>query len=143
MDSEVRILVVDDNQSLVHVVERLLQSEGYKVITAFDGPSGLRKAREEKPNLIILDIIMPGLDGYQVSRRLQADSRTASIPILMLTVMGQTDTNHVDSPGRYHTRVEQRLQGFEAGATVFLSKPVKAKELLKRVKGLLWVSGTA
>jgi DNA-binding response OmpR family regulator len=141
MSSKARILIVDDNRSLVRIIERLLQKQGYKVLTAFDGTTGLQMAREEKPDLIILDIIMPGMDGYQVSRRLQADPDTAIIPVLILTVLGQTESHTADSPGRYNVRVHQRIEGFESGAMEFLSKPVKAKELLKRVKALLWASG--
>jgi DNA-binding response OmpR family regulator len=143
MSSKARILIVDDNRSLVHVIKRLLEKESYEVLTAFDGSTGLHKARKEKPDLIILDIIMPGLDGYQVSRHLQADPDTASIPVLMLTVMGQTESQRIDSPGHFHSRVQQRMEGYESGALDFLSKPVKAKELLKRVKGLLWATGLA
>jgi len=141
MKSQVRILVVDDNQSLVLVIQRLLEKEGYAVLTAFDGRQGLRLARREKPDLIILDIIMPGIDGYQVSRRLQADPGTASIPVLMLTVMGQTHTEKTENPGRYNIRVHQRLEGFNAGALEFISKPVAARELLQCVKKLLWATG--
>jgi len=136
-----RILVVDDNQSLVHILERLLEKEGYAVLTAFDGWQGLKLARQEKPDLVILDIIMPGLDGYQVSRRLQADPQTCAIPVLMLTVMGRVESETVDSPGRYQVRIHQRLEGFDAGALEFISKPVKAKELLQRIRTLLWATG--
>jgi DNA-binding response OmpR family regulator len=141
MSSQPRILVIDDNRSLVHIVERLLQKEGFEVLTAFDGTQGLKKARRERPDLIILDIIMPGIDGYQVSRRLQAHPDTAAIPVLMFTVLGQTEVEPADNPGRYNVRVHQRLEGFECGALEFLSKPVQAKELLKRVKALLWTRG--
>ena len=140
MHSKARILVIDDDPSLVLIVERVLQTKGFEVLTAFNGLEGLQKAREEKPDLIILDIIMPRMDGYEVCRRLQNDPATAAIPVLMLTVKGRTGGRIADAR-RFDTRVQDRARGFDVGATEFLSKPITAKELVKRVKALLWVSG--
>ena len=132
MSSKARILVVDDNRSLVRVLEHLLEKEGFEVLTAFDGPEGLQKAREEKPDLIILDIIMPEMDGYEVCRLLQRDPDTARIAVLMLTRLDLK---------RFTSRDEERIEGLQAGAIDYLSKPVTAKGLLDRVRGLLWLSG--
>ncbi len=137
MNSKGCILIVDDNRSVVRIIEVLLQREGFETLTAFDGLEGLQKAREEKPDLIILDIVMPRMDGYEVCRLLQDDAGTASIPILLLTVMGQLDDPTLDDQA-IKTHVRERMEGFEAGAVDFLSKPIKAKELLDRVRTLLW-----
>ena len=139
MNSNTHILVVDDNRSIVRLVEVLLRREGFEVITAFDGLEGLEKAREEKPALVILDIVMPKMDGYEVSRILQSDPDTAAIPVLMLTVKGQVDDSSLDD-GALETAIRERMEGYEAGAIEFLSKPIKAKELLDRVRALLWFS---
>jgi DNA-binding response OmpR family regulator len=140
MTSKGRVLVVDDSRSLVRIVERTLQKAGFEVLTAFDGLEGLRKAQEEKPNLIILDVVMPEMDGYEVCRHLESDPDTAAIPVLMLTVKGQVDDPDVDEE-TFDARLEERMEAFEAGATDFLSKPVAAEELLGRVKSLLWLNG--
>jgi len=125
-----RVLIVDDNRSLVKAAERILQKAGFEAITAFDGSEALKKVQEQKPDLVILDIVMPGLDGYDVCRALRRDPATANIPVLMLTVKGQAN-----SP----TGAREKIDGFEAGAVDFMCKPVKAKELVNRVQGLLWL----
>jgi len=135
-----RILVVDDNRSLVRIIGRILQKEGFEVLTAFDGLEGLERAQHERPDLIILDIVMPGMDGYEVCRNLERDPKTAPIPILMLTVKGQTDDPNMDEE-TLDTRIQEQVEAFEAGAIDFLSKPVAAEELLRRVRGLLWLGG--
>jgi DNA-binding response OmpR family regulator len=137
MNTKIRILVVDDNRSLVRIMQGLLQKENYQVLTAFDGLQGLQKAREEKPDLIILDVVMPRMDGYEVCRLLQDDPDSAAIPVLMLTVKGQVDDPDLDERA-LETGIQERMEGYEAGAIEFLSKPIKAKELLHRVKTLLW-----
>jgi CheY-like chemotaxis protein len=137
MKTKTHILVVDDNRSLVRIIQGLLQKEGHEVLTAFDGVDGLQKAREEKPDLIILDVVMPRMDGYEVCRLLQDDPDTAAIPVLMLTVKGQVDAPDLDDRA-LETGIRERMDGYEAGAVEFLSKPIKAKELLSRVKTLLW-----
>ncbi|HLF29298.1 MAG TPA: response regulator [Anaerolineae bacterium] len=139
MDAQPRILVIDDNRSLVRLIEGILRKEGYQVRTAFDGLDGLEKAQKEKPDLLILDIVMPLMDGYEVCRLLQQNPDTASIPVLMLTVKGQVDDPHL-SEDTLGSHIQERMAGYEVGAAEFLSKPVKAKELVDRVKKLLWLS---
>ena len=135
MESKARILVVDDRERTVRAIQRVLQKEGYEVLTAFDGVTGLKKICEEKPDLIILDIMMPGMDGYEVCRRLQRNPATARIPVLMLTGKGRLDYK---GPG-FRVRVQEQVDGYDAGAVEFLTKPIGAKELVKRVRGLLWM----
>jgi CheY-like chemotaxis protein len=143
MSSKARILVVDDNRSLVRVIEGVLQRQGYEVLTAFDGAEGFEKAKKEKPDLIILDIVMPKMDGYEACRHLQRNPATSDIPILMLTVKGQVSKMANPEDQRdYYARIRERLAGFDAGALEFLSKPVTAKELVKQVQRLLWFKGT-
>jgi len=140
MGAKARILVVDDDRPTVLIISSVLKKQGYEVHTAFDGVSGLKKAQEIKPDLIVLDIMMPGMDGYQVCRRLQRDADTAGIAVLMLTAKGGIDED-VKQAYQFATRVKDRLTGFDAGAMDFLTKPVKAKEVAQRVKALLWASG--
>ena len=142
MGGKARILVVDDDRPTVMIISSVLKKHGYEVFTAFDGYSGLRKAQEEKPHLIILDIMMPGMDGYQVARRLKRDPATANIAVLMLSAKGGIDQN-VKKAHEFSSRVHDRLEGFDSGAMDFLTKPVKAKDVAKRVKALLWASGLA
>ena len=139
MTGKARILIVDDSRPTVMILERVLKREGYEVFTAFDGKEGLQKARELKPDLMVLDIMMPKMDGYQVCQRLQRDPETARIGVLMLTAKGGIDDKKV----KYGltTAIKERTIGFEVGAVEFLTKPVTAKELLKRVKSVLWSGG--
>ena len=130
-------LVVDDNRSVVRVVTALLESHGFYVHTAFDGAQGLEKARQEHPDVIVLDVLMPELDGYQVARLLQEEPETAGIPILMLTVTGRVDDPALDEE-EIAARIQERMKGFDAGALDFVSKPIKARVLLRRIESLLW-----
>ena len=117
-----RILIVDDDLETLKLVGTMLEQEGYEISAANSGAQGLEKASEEQPNLIILDIMMPEMDGYEVTRRLRSDPQTTHIPIMMLTAKG---------------RVHEKVAGFEAGADDFLTKPVHPDELTSRVKVLL------
>jgi len=133
-----RILVVDDDHALVRIAQSVLQKQGFDVLTAFDGLEGLQKAQEEKPDVIVLDITMPKMDGYQVCHRLQQDPNTRQIPVVFLTAKGQDKERTA-----YRDRVmlacdRDAAQGFEAGAMEFLTKPVTAKELVEKVEGLVW-----
>ncbi|MDZ4246930.1 MAG: response regulator transcription factor, partial [Dehalococcoidia bacterium] len=114
-----RILVVDDDPEILSVIRRGLAYEGYTVDTAADGAEALAKAREKEPDLVILDIMMPGIDGIEVAKRLRAGS---DIPILMLTAKGT---------------VADKVSGLESGADDYMVKPFAFDELLARVKALL------
>ncbi len=113
-----KILVVDDSPTERHVISELLVRSGYQVITAENGEEGIEKARREKPDLILMDVVMPGLNGYQATRTLTRDETTKHIPIIVCTSKGQeTD----------------RIWGLRQGALDYLVKPVKAVELLAKI----------
>jgi two-component system response regulator MprA len=116
-----RILVIDDETKIVDFIRRGLQFEGYQVDTAYDGEAGLAQARSEPPDLVILDVMMPGLDGLEVCRRLRAAGWT-ELPILMLTAKDA---------------VPDRVAGLDAGADDYLVKPFAFDELLARIRALL------
>lgn len=133
-----RILVVDDNKSLVMIVERVLQREGYSVTTALTGADGIQKAKSEKPDLIILDIQMPGgTDGYEVCRVLQLDPSTSTIPIIFLSSKGNVDERH-GQPAAVGLKEVQLA--FRYGASDFLHKPISANDLIAAVKNALSLS---
>jgi DNA-binding response OmpR family regulator len=115
-----RILIIEDELPMRTALQDVLAGEGYRVLTASDGESGLRRALAEKPDLILLDIMMPKLDGFALCAELRRLSN--SIPILMLTAKGQ---------------VEDRVTGLDAGADDYLVKPFSTEELLARVRALL------
>jgi DNA-binding response OmpR family regulator len=115
-----RILIIEDELPMRTALQDVLAGEGYRVLTASDGESGLRRALAEKPNLILLDIMMPKLDGFALCAELRRLSN--SVPILMLTAKGQ---------------VEDRVTGLDAGADDYLVKPFSTEELLARVRALL------
>jgi DNA-binding response OmpR family regulator len=122
--SNERILIVEDERPMRTALEDVLQGEGYRVLSAADGESGLRRALEEKPDLLLLDIMMPKLDGYAVCAELRR--LAVRVPILMLTAKGQ---------------VEDRVQGLDVGADDYLVKPFSTEELLARVRALLRRAG--
>ncbi|MEM9226248.1 MAG: response regulator, partial [Pseudomonadota bacterium] len=116
-----RILVVDDIQANRRLMKAKLEAKYYTVSLAPDGPSALRSAESNPPHVILLDVMMPGMDGYEVCRRLKANPRTQHIPIVMLTAL---------------TDIEDRVRGLKAGADDFLSKPVDDFALLGRLAAL-------
>jgi phosphate regulon transcriptional regulator PhoB len=116
------ILVVDDEADLVKVVKYNLEREGWKVQAAGDGASGYEAARRGLPDLIVLDLMLPGMDGLEVCRKLRAEPRTARIPIVMLTAKGSES---------------DRIVGLEMGADDYLAKPFSPRELVARVKAVL------
>lgn len=118
-----RILVVEDDRRLAATLERVLSAEGHHVDVAGDGMVAVRRARERPPDLVILDVMLPGLDGIGVCRRLRA---TAQFPILMLTALSGT---------------EERVRGLDSGADDYLVKPFAYQELLARVRALLRRAG--
>lgn len=116
------ILVVEDEHALVEILTYNLESEGFRVLSAVDGHQGLVQARSVLPNLIILDLMLPGMDGIQVCRQLKSDPRTEHIRILMLTAKN----DEVDE-----------IVGFNMGADDYVSKPFKLKPLIHRIKALV------
>ncbi len=117
-----KILIIDDDVDTLRLVGLMLQRQGYQISAAANGEQGLIKALEEKPDLILLDVMMPNLDGHEVSRRLRKNPATKSIPILMFTAKSQLD---------------DKVVGFEAGADDYLTKPTHPAELQAHVKALL------
>jgi two-component system phosphate regulon response regulator PhoB len=117
-----RILIVEDERDINDLIGFNLQRAGYEVIKAYDGLEGTELALRERPDLILLDLMLPGRDGYGVFRELRRDSRTSNTPVIMLTARAQTD---------------DRIQGLEAGADDYLTKPFSPKELMLRVQAIL------
>lgn len=115
------VLVVDDEERVALTIERSLRRE-YQVRVAHNGPDALKIARREKPDLVILDINMPGMDGLQVCKELRNDPMLQAVPILFLTARG---------------RLEDKIDGFEAGADDYLTKPFDVRELLLRVQAIV------
>jgi two-component system phosphate regulon response regulator PhoB len=117
-----RVLIVEDEVDIADLIMFNLQRAGYEVLKAHDGISGTEKAIRERPDLIVLDLMLPGRDGYSVFREVRRDARTSHIPVIMLTARAQT---------------EDRIQGLEAGADDYLTKPFSPKELVLRVNAIL------
>ena len=117
-----KILIVDDDVDTLRLVGIMLQRQGYQISAATNGQMGLNKAEEEKPDLILLDVMMPDMDGYEVTRRLRQNPATTKIPILMFTAKAQLD---------------DKVTGFESGADDYLTKPTHPSELQTHVKALL------
>lgn len=116
------ILVVDDERHLVWAVQRSLSELGYQVLTAYDGLEALTVAHRYEPDIVVLDIVMPGLDGFEVSRRLRRDPVLADVPILFLTA---------------RSAIEDRIAGFDQGGDDYLVKPFDLRELKARIDALL------
>ena len=114
-----KILVVDDDPNVVELVRLYLERDGHKVLTANDGPTGLELALEEQPKLIVLDLMLPGMDGMEVCRTLREES---SVPVIMLTAMVEED---------------DRLAGLDLGADDYMTKPFSPRELAARVRAVL------
>ncbi|OGO42163.1 MAG: hypothetical protein A2W36_05360 [Chloroflexi bacterium RBG_16_58_14] len=117
-----KILVVDDDLDTLRLVGLMLQRQGYQITAADNGNQALTIAQAEFPNLILLDVMMPGMDGYEVARRLRANPATADIPIIMFTAKSQVD---------------DKVMGFEVGVDDYLTKPTQPRELFAHVKAVL------
>ena len=122
-----KILVIDDDLDSLKLIGLLLQRQGYQVVAAPGGKEGLAMARNEAPDLILLDIMMPEMDGYEICRRLRSDPQLAHVPVIMFTAK---------------TRVDDKVAGFEAGADDYLTKPTHPAELASRIRALLARSTT-
>src|ERR1700709_2441278 len=117
-----RVLVVDDIMSNVKLLEAKLPAEYFDVVTAFNGRECLARMAETNPDIVLLDVMMPGMDGFEVCRRIKSDPRTAHLPVVMVTALDQPSA---------------RVAGLEAGADDFLTKPVDDAALFARVRSLV------
>lgn len=116
-----KILVVDDSPTERYVLTQLLIQRGYQVVTAESGEEAVAKAKQDKPDLILMDVIMPGINGFQATRTITRDEQTKHIPVIMCTSKGQeTD----------------RIWGMRQGARDYLVKPIDQKELLEKIAAL-------
>ena len=120
--SKGRVLVVDDEIYIVHILDFSLGMEGYEVVTALDGEAALEKIRTEKPDLIVLDIMMPKLDGYEVCKSIKSNAATQHIPVILLSAKGRN--------------VDQKM-GFDVGADDYITKPFSPRKLVERINQLL------
>jgi two-component system alkaline phosphatase synthesis response regulator PhoP len=127
MTSKPRILIIDDDLDLVETISMILDSSGFETATAYDGHEGLARARERRPDLIVLDIVMPELDGYGVCRELKGDPELAGIPVIMLT----SENDYVIT-----TDISQ-ADGRVVMAEDFFEKPVDPDALVERIYELL------
>ena len=117
-----KLLIIEDEKDIVQALEYNLKKEGLEIHKAYDGLQGLRKATEIIPDLIILDLMLPGLDGLEVCRKIKKDPQTENIPVIMLTAKG-TETD--------------KVVGLEVGADDYITKPFSMRELIARVKAIL------
>jgi two-component system phosphate regulon response regulator PhoB len=120
------ILVIEDEEDVADLVRYHLRKAKYRVVISADGADGAKLAVSEKPDAIVLDVMLPKLNGFEVTKRLRSDARTAGIPILILSAKGET---------------ENRIKGLEFGADDYLPKPFSPKELLLRIQALLRRNG--
>ena len=121
-DNSGTILVVEDERDVADLISFNLERAGYRIMLAHDGLSGQEMALHDRPDLVILDLMLPGKDGFAVFKELRRDARTAHTPVLMLSARAQT---------------EDRIKGFEAGADDYLTKPFSPKELVLRVHAIM------
>ena len=117
-----KILIIEDERDIADLVGFNLERAGFEVLKAHDGITGADMAIQQRPDLVILDLMLPGKDGYRVFKDIRRDTRSSGIPVIMLTARAQT---------------EDRIQGLEAGADDYLTKPFSPKELMLRVQAVL------
>jgi two-component system alkaline phosphatase synthesis response regulator PhoP len=122
-----KILLVDDDPDFCEATKTILESKSFEVTVAYDGVEGWEKVKADKPDLIVLDVMMPKKDGYEMCKELKADSQYAGIPVLLLTAVAEKV-----STTRYTT-----LMGMETEADDYIDKPVEPGELVKRIEALL------
>lgn len=121
-DTREKILIVDDEMSTLMPLKRSLESENYAVVEAYDGHEAIKKANEEIPDLIILDLMLPGMDGIEVCQHLKTDTQTEKIPIIMLTAKDN---------------INDKVEGLQIGADDYVTKPFVLKELKARIKSVM------
>ncbi|HRF58803.1 MAG TPA: response regulator [Fimbriimonadaceae bacterium] len=114
-----KVLVCDDERHIVRLIQVNLERQGYTVVTAFDGKEGLEKVRSEKPDLVVLDVMMPYMDGFEVLKSLRREPETESLPVIMLTAKAQD---------------KDVFEGYHYGADMYLTKPFNPSELVTFVK---------
>ena len=117
-----RILIVDDSPSQLVGMKRTVEKLGHQVVTAEDGAAGVETAKRELPDLILMDVVMPNLNGFQATRTIAKDPKTSHIPIILVTTRGEPQT------------VEQ---GYEVGCNDYVTKPVNSSELLSKIRNIL------
>lgn len=117
-----RVLIVDDSPTEIHVLKTILEKHGYEVVSAESAETGIDAAKAHKPDLVLMDIVMPGMNGFQATRKLTTDPETASIPVIIVTTKDQeTD----------------RVWGMRQGAKDYLTKPVAESELMEKITAAL------
>jgi DNA-binding response OmpR family regulator len=117
-----KIMVVDDEQDILQFLDLVLRERGYEVITASSGQEALTRAATEKPDLVLLDVMMPEMDGWEVLKLLRVDPETEQIPVAMLSA---------------RTEAKDRVQGLQEGAIDYICKPFALPELLEKIEGIL------
>ena len=116
------VLIIDDSPTEVHMLRGFLEKAGFETESASDGSEGLLKAREQKPDVVLMDIVMPGMNGFQATRKITQDPRTSSIPVIMITTKDQeTD----------------KIWGMRQGAVEYIVKPIGQKELVAKIKSVM------
>jgi DNA-binding response OmpR family regulator len=123
-----RILIADDDEGLRHLLRLVLCREGYEVIEAADGAEALARAYDSDPTLVLLDVMMPGVDGFDVCRKLRSDQRTQRLPIMFVTAIDD---------------IKQRNETLKLGADDCIKKPIGPRELVSRVRGVMERRGLA
>jgi DNA-binding response OmpR family regulator len=121
-----RILVVDDEEDILHFLELVLGDKGYEVTTAANGHEALARAQADRPDLILLDIMMPQMDGWEVLKLLRVDEETAALPVAMLSA---------------RTEAQDRVQGLQEGAVDYICKPFALQELLGKIDSIFEAAG--
>jgi DNA-binding response OmpR family regulator len=119
-----KVLVIDDEPGIIEIVETNLEGDGFEVISASNGKEGLEKIKQEAPELVVLDVMMPEMDGWEVLRNLERDPETAGLPVIMLTAKAAD---------------EDYIYGLEEGAVEYITKPFLPQELVNRIKITLMV----
>lgn len=122
------VLIIDDDEQTLRLVGLMLERQGFKVVTAINGFNGIHSARSEKPDAILLDVMMPDMDGYEVTRLLRSNPETSSIPILMFTARSE---------------MEDKITGYEAGVDDYVTKPIHPAELVAHLRAVLSRRATA